>query len=34
MFGLESAKIEAELVKKANKKISIANEDEVKAILI
>ena len=33
MFERESAKIEAELVKKANKKISIANEDEVKAIL-
>ena len=33
MFERESAKIEAELVKKANKKISIANEEEVKAIL-
>ena len=33
MFERESAKIEAELVKKGNKKISIANEDEVKAIL-
>lgn len=33
MFERESAKIEAELVKKANKKIAIANEEEVKAIL-
>ncbi len=33
MFERQSAKIEAELMKKANKKISIANEDEVKAIL-
>ena len=33
MFERESAKIEAELVKKANKKISIANEDEVKATI-
>ena len=33
MFERQSAKIEAELMKKANKKILIANEDEVKAIL-
>ena len=33
MFERESAKIEAELVKKANKKIAIANEEEVKVIL-
>jgi len=33
MFEHEKAKIEAELVKKGNKKIKIANEEEVKAIL-
>lgn len=33
MFGHDEAKVEAELVKKLNKKITIANEEEVKAIL-
>ena len=33
MFGREQAKIEAELMKKANKKLTIHNEDEVKQIL-
>lgn len=33
MFGHDEAKVEAELVKKLNKKITIANEEEVKVIL-
>ena len=33
MFAKEKSKIEAELVKKSNKKIKITNEEEVKAIL-
>ena len=33
MFGLKKSKIEAELVKKGNKKIAITNEEEVKVIL-